>query len=203
VPHGAERWLIFAIVLAVHAALIPLFTVNRTAPLVVPVMTTWIAGVRPTSSRKAESRALMPTIAIARVLVDPADVISALPAPTIHIAAEPNGAAVSVAPQWDDSSAVDESPYARAAGLVPGEGATVVLRMEVLPAGTLGQVIVDGSSGKMQVDLQAVEFARAQHWIAGAVDGTPRSMWIRWAIRLEYQIVAPRWQRRQSTEVNG
>jgi hypothetical protein len=148
-------------------------------------MSTWIAGVRPTLSRKAKADALMPTISIVRVLIDPTDVISALPAPIIRIAAEPNEAAVSVAPQWDDSSAVDITPYAQAAGLLPGEGATVVLRLEVLPDDELGQVFIDTSSGSPHVDEQAARFARAQRWISGIDQGTSTSMWIRWAVRLE------------------
>jgi TonB family protein len=183
--HTAGRWLIFAIALALHAALIPLFSVNRTASVALPIMNTWIVGVEPTSSRKADSDALMPAITVARVLIDPNEVISALPPPIIRIAAEPNGAAVSVAPQWDDSSAVDVRPYAQAAGLLPGEGATVVLRIEVLPDGDIGQVVVDTSGGSAQVDAQAVQFARAQRWISGAEQGVSKSMWMRWAVRLE------------------
>jgi TonB family protein len=75
--------------------------------------------------------------------------------------------------------------FARQAALLPGEGATVVLRIQVLASGDAGEVAVDVSSGSGKVDRAAVDYARTRHWYAGRVNGTPSSMWIRWGVRLQ------------------
>jgi TonB family protein len=67
----------------------------------------------------------------------------------------------------------------------PGEGATVVLRIEVLESGDPGRIEIDASSGSQQVDQAAVDYARIQHWYAGRANGTPRPMWVRWGVRLQ------------------
>jgi TonB family protein len=94
--------------------------------------------------------------------------------------------AATAAPKVDPSYApVDTHSFAMRAGLTPGQGATVVLRIEVRPDGTSGRVIVEVSSGRPQVDAAAVDAARAEHWIPGVVGGEPKAVWIRWGIHLQ------------------
>ena len=96
-----------------------------------------------------------------------------------------NDSATVVAPtlQGDGHSGIQ--PYLQRAGLRRGEGATVVLCIEVLESGDPGRIEIDVSSGSRQVDLAAVDYARIQHWYAARANGTPHSMWIRWGIRLQ------------------
>jgi TonB family protein len=96
-----------------------------------------------------------------------------------------NDSAAVVAPtlQGDGHSGIER--YLQQAGLRPGEGATVVLRIEVLESGDPGRIEIDASSGSRQVDQAAVDYARIQHWYAARANGAPRSMWIRWGVRLQ------------------
>ena len=94
-----------------------------------------------------------------------------------------NGGATVAAPSLKSSVAME--PFARQAALLPGEGATVVLRVEILESGEPGRMFVDTSSGSRQVDDAAMEYARANRWYSGRVDGSAQPMWIRWGIRLQ------------------
>ena len=87
-------------------------------------------------------------------------------------------------PAPDPDVLVDVLPFARLGGLLPGETANVVLRVEVLADGRAGEVAVDVSSGSDQVDHAAVAYAKAIRWLCGAVDGTPETMWVRIGITL-------------------
>jgi hypothetical protein len=80
---------------------------------------------------------------------------------------------------------VDSRPFARAAGLKPGEGVTVVVRIEVLGSGELGRVTVDMSGGSTARDEAAIAYARSLTWIGGLIDGQPATLWLRWGIRLQ------------------
>jgi hypothetical protein len=75
---------------------------------------------------------------------------------------------------------VDPGFYAQEAGLLPREGAFIVLRLEILASGELCAALVDTSRGSAQVDVAAIRFARARHWIAGAAQHSSQSIWIRW-----------------------
>jgi TonB family protein len=103
----------------------------------------------------------------------------------LDVTVERNAAAIVVAPTLQENRNAGIQPYLRRAGLRHGEGATVVLRIEVSEAGAPTRVLVDTSSGSRQIDEAAVEFARAQHWYAGRISGRPHSMWIRWGVRLQ------------------
>lgn len=118
------------------------------------------------------------------VLQDPAEPAIGLPlAPTIRFA-DANPGAVTTAPQPLDSELPDMRPYAQLAGLRPGESAVVVLRVEVLLSGQVGQVEVDVSSGSRQVDEAAMAYARLLAWVPGRFDGTGKTTWVRQGIRL-------------------
>jgi TonB family protein len=90
-----------------------------------------------------------------------------------------------MAPRANEDYPLDPRPYAEQAGLAEGEGATVVLRVEVLDSGLLGRVEVEVSGGRASIDAAAVDFARSTPWVAGCVDGRPLTMWIRWGVRLQ------------------
>lgn len=125
-----------------------------------------------------------PLVSRAMVLQDLSDPVMGLPTPPLIQVSEPNGAAVSVAPQLLDTTPADIAPFARQGGLLPGESAVVVLRIEVLPDGSTGQIQVDISSGSDQVDLAAIEYARLLAWVPGRVHGIEESTWVRQAVRL-------------------
>jgi len=88
-------------------------------------------------------------------------------------------------PPHPETTAVDPKPFAHQAGLQPGHGVTIVLRVEVLGVGQVGQVEVDVSGGAPEVDRAAIAFVRALPWIGGMVNGHPATFWIRWGVRLQ------------------
>jgi TonB family protein len=96
-----------------------------------------------------------------------------------------NGYAAMVAPTLQGDGRSNIQPYFQRTGLSPGQGATVVLRVEVLESGDPGRIEIDGSSGNGQIDAAAVDYARMQHWYAGRVNGAPHSMWIRWGVHFQ------------------
>jgi hypothetical protein len=106
-------------------------------------------------------------------------------APDLDFSVERNDAAHDVAPSLRGDGQSGIEAYVKRAGLSPGQGATVVLRVEVLETGEAGRVIVEVSGGSRPIDEAAVEYAQAQRWYAGRVGGVPRRVWIRWAVHLQ------------------
>jgi TonB family protein len=90
-----------------------------------------------------------------------------------------------IPPRADESYTVDPAPYARQAGLRSGRGATIVMRLLVLPSGRVGDIEIDVSSGSALIDNAAMDYARARHWLTGTADGEPTTLWIRWGVRLQ------------------
>jgi len=125
-----------------------------------------------------------PSIRDVLVLQEPAEKVMSLPAAPVVRFAESNEAAVVVAPQLLDADPPDMAPFARQAGLRPGESAVVVLRVEVLPGGHVGQVEVDVSSGSRQVDEAAVAYVQMLAWVPGRFHGMETSTWVRQGVRL-------------------
>jgi TonB family protein len=105
--------------------------------------------------------------------------------PRIDFTVDRNVNAAMAAPVLDSDAPVDSSIFVQRAALSPGEGATVVFRIEVLEDGSAGQITIDVSSGSAQIDEAALEFARAHRWIPAVVAGIPKAMWIRWSVRLQ------------------
>jgi TonB family protein len=105
--------------------------------------------------------------------------------PAIEVEATRNAGASVAAPTLIGSAPLDMSAYTRQAALLPGEGATVVLRIEVLASGEAGRIEIDTSSGSHQVDEAAITYARTRHWNAGRMNGAAQGMWIRWGVRLQ------------------
>jgi TonB family protein len=103
----------------------------------------------------------------------------------VDVSVARNASAAMVAPTLQGDGRSGIQPYLQQAGLRPGEGATVVLRIEVLDSGDPGRIEIDASSGSQQVDQAAVDYARIQHWYAGRANGAPRPMWVRWGVRLQ------------------
>jgi TonB family protein len=108
-----------------------------------------------------------------------------IPAPLIaYETARAEGATIT-APTLRPDNAVPMAQFIAQAALLPGEGATVVLKIEVLATGDPGRIEVDASSGSRQVDQAAVDYARQHRWYAGRVGDNPDPMWIRWGVRLQ------------------
>jgi len=159
------------------------------------------------STRHAEPSAGMPD-SLVTVLIKPrisdtggdsrgadlSKLIVRIPDPSAAVHIEPvelgffvsrNNAATVAAPSLEGDGHRGIDPYVREAALAPGHGATVVLRIEVLDTGEPGRIEIDVSSGDVQVDRAAVDYARVQRWSAGRITGVPSTMWIRWAVRLQ------------------
>jgi TonB family protein len=105
--------------------------------------------------------------------------------PIIDFDVARNNSAGMAAPTREILTGTDMAPYIKRAALLPGEGATVVLRIEVLVTGDPGRIEIDISSGSQRVDQAAVAYAHTQHWQAGRVNGVRQVMWIRWGVRLQ------------------
>jgi TonB family protein len=124
--------------------------------------------------------------------LDPSELTRVIPRfDTLQVGAEEldysvdrNGSAAMVAPTLAGDGHLG-NPYLQQAGLAQGQGATVVLRIEVLASGDPGRILIETSGGNDQIDQAALGFARTQHWYAGRINGTPRPMWIRWGVRLQ------------------
>jgi TonB family protein len=88
-------------------------------------------------------------------------------------------------PRPADDQPISPREFARRAGVRPGIGATVVLRVEVRGNGAVGQVAVDVSGGTALVDKAAIACVRAMRWVAGQRDGQPQTLWVRWGVRFD------------------
>ena len=79
----------------------------------------------------------------------------------------------------------DSKPFAIQAGLSSGQGATVVLRVEVLDDNEPGRILVEVSGGSAVIDAAAIAYARTMPWIGAVVDGKPVPMEVRYAVHLQ------------------
>jgi periplasmic protein TonB len=108
-----------------------------------------------------------------------------IPLPNIAYDIARNEGATLAAPSLRPDNTVNLQPFIAQAALLPGEGATVVLRIEVLATGEPGRIDIDTSSGSHQVDQAAIDYARQHRWYAGRVGDHAESMWIRWGVLLK------------------
>ena len=166
--------------LLVAWAIVSSTTVSRPSPVLESLTATLIMTNNPARA----SIGPPPLVQNVVVLQDPADPVMSLPVPALKEFGESNGAAVSVAPQLLDREPPDMTPFAKQAGLLPGESAVVVLRIEVLPGGGVGQVQVDVSSGSRQVDEAAMAYVRQLVWLPGRLHGIEENTWVRQGVRL-------------------
>ena len=166
--------------LLVAWAIVSSTTVSRPSPVLESLTTTLIM----TNNSARVSDTPPPLVQHVVVLQDVAMPAMSLPVPPMREFAESNVAAVSVAPQMLDREPPDMAPFARQAGLLPGESAVVVLRVEVVPGGRVGQVEIDVSSGSRQIDAAAMAYAKQRVWLAGRSHGIEESTWVRYGVRL-------------------
>jgi TonB family protein len=89
------------------------------------------------------------------------------------------------APTLKGGNPIDMAPFITQAALLSGEGATVVLRVEILASGEPGRMSIEVSSGSRQVDQAAQDYARQLRWFAGRINENAEAMWIRWSVRLQ------------------
>jgi TonB family protein len=82
----------------------------------------------------------------------------------------------SSAPELARVQLADAEVYAQRAGLPPGHPATVLLVIEVLADGSVGDVSVSRGSGSPAADSAATEYARLLRWTPGTVDHQARAM---------------------------
>jgi TonB family protein len=140
--------------------------------------------IEPTKQTEG-SDAAEPDLARLMVMTDhPLDLTSAALNPFEYSESRSAGTTIS-APTLKGGNPIDMTPFIAQAALLPGEGATVVLRVEVLDTGEPGRMAVDVSSGSRQVDQAAMDYARQLRWFAGRTGEAAQAMWIRWSVRLQ------------------
>ena len=88
------------------------------------------------------------------------------------------------APQLARVQLADADVYAHRAGLPPGQSATVLLVLEMLADGSVGDVSVRRSSGSLAADSAAIEYARLLRWTPGTIDHRAQAMRITFAVAL-------------------
>ncbi|MFL6604624.1 MAG: TonB family protein [Steroidobacteraceae bacterium] len=180
-----KQGMLLAIICALHGTMAWVFEHSRRSTSGEPVSPTLIVTgfVRP----KIEEHPLKLTPDLSRIVVRTDFPLTELHLahPEVDFSVPRNGNALIAAPvlQPDQGSGMDQ--YIREAALLPGEGATVVLRVEVLESGQPGRIEVDGSSGSRQIDRAVVEYARTRRWYAARVGGAPRVTWIRWGVHFQ------------------
>jgi TonB family protein len=76
------------------------------------------------------------------------------------------------------------SLFASRAGLAPGEAKTVVLNLEVLADGSIGQLAVVTSSGDAAVDQEAERYVLSLKWVPGSRNRHAMAMHIMWTVTL-------------------
>ncbi len=96
----------------------------------------------------------------------------------------PGVTAATSAPHPDPADRIDETLFALRAGLMTGESVTIVLRVDVLPDGSIGDVSVQSSSGNPAADLEALALARARRWIPGTLHQHAVAMRIQYVVTL-------------------
>jgi TonB family protein len=177
---------IAAFVFAVHLSVLVLVAMmarpDRHAEI--PVGSVTLMTISPVS-RAAAAR---PRLAIA--LVHPPEIAATLPVvaavPPDDVESMPQQrSARTIPPRPDDLTQMASRAYSDHAGIPHGLGVTVVLRVEIRSTGAVGRVQVDVSGGLRQVDQAAIAYVRSLHWVAGRVDDQPKTLWIRWGVRLE------------------
>jgi protein TonB len=119
------------------------------------------------------------------VLTDHPLDVSAIGPALLDLSTARNSGATMSAPTLKGGTLINMAPYNTQAGLLPGEGATVILRIEVLANGEPGRMAIDVSSGSQQVDTAAMDYARQLRWFAGRTNEKAEAMWIRWSVRLQ------------------
>jgi TonB family protein len=78
----------------------------------------------------------------------------------------------------------DTDLFARRAGLKPGEAMTVVLSVQVLAEGSVGQLSVISSSGNPAMDEEAMSYVLSLRWIPGSHNRHATDMQIAWPVTL-------------------
>ncbi len=181
-----ERVAALATLVGLHVGLFLIFegATHRSEASVEPPDSLITVFIRP-RIREAYEPASVVEPASLRVRLDPQLLALLTTEAAFDYSVPRNDSAAIVAPTLQGEARSGVQPYLQRAGLRPGQGATVVLRIEVLESGDPGRIEVDASSGSGQVDQAAIDYARIQHWYAGRVNGAPRRMWIRWGVHLQ------------------
>src|ERR1700722_11059794 len=184
-PSWTERTAVLVLLVALHIVLFHAFTraTYHAALSVEPPEALITVFVQPRIREASERASVVDPLSL-QLRLNPRLNALADTQPDFDFFVPRNDFATVVAPtlQGDGHSGIQ--PYLQRAGLRHGEGATVVLRIEVLESGDPGRIEIDVSSGSRQVDQAAVDYARIQHWYAARKNGAPHSLWIRWGIRL-------------------
>lgn len=156
-------------------------TVNGPAPASLEHLLVTIVETNNPVRASADSSPKVRNIAVLQDPSDPSMSLTSLPDVQIQ---QENSLSVASSPQLLDSESPPTQSFARQGGLLPGERALVVLRIQVLPDGQAGDVEIDVSSGSDQVDRAARDYARALTWVPARLNNLAESMWIRMGVTL-------------------
>ena len=80
------------------------------------------------------------------------------------------------APRIDPDLSVDIAPYTTRAQLLPGVIATILLRLEIAPDGSVMSAEIVRSNGGDAANAAAIEYAHATRWTPGTIGGEPSAM---------------------------
>lgn len=119
------------------------------------------------------------------VTLDPSSLMTGVSIIPLSYETPPNPGATISAPVIQNVEEISKAPFVREAALLPGESGAVVLRIEVLADGAVGQVDVEVSSGSRQIDAAAVAYVRQLRWNPGRLNGVAQPVWIRWGVTLD------------------
>lgn len=181
-----ERVLLLLLVTTVHVLAILILARFRNLAVETPsTATTPVTVFIQPKLRDSGDNSADSAVSQLTVRVDSLSLRLHIEAPELDFFVSRNEAAGIAAPSLQTDGRTGIERYVREAALLPGEGATVVLRVEVLATGEPGQIEIDTSSGRLQIDQAALDYARTQRWYAGRVNGIPQAMWIRWGVRLQ------------------
>ncbi len=175
---STSRWAILSLVVTGHAGLLAIFLGTLSHDATPPV---FVASAVVKSEAVVELSA--PSLTN-KLLTIPIAVRLSLAMPQIDAAASETDAQNS-APVL--ASVVPEEmrlALAQRAGLHAQEQVTVLLRIEILATGQVGEVVVERSGGTPAMDAAAMDYVRMLHWIAGRRGGEPAACIIRWGVRL-------------------
>jgi TonB family protein len=190
ISHPRFNWSIAAGVAIVHAAVLPgllASPVGAEGRLAIPEDSPVVMAAFIAAERRAYDRVPIPEV----ILESPHVNLNSIR--LIQFESEDWGdisavVASSSAPQLSRFQPVDAAAFARRAGLAPGQVASVVLTVEVLPDGTVGSVEVARGFGDPVVDAAAIAYGRLLRWIPGTRDHRAETMRVSLPVTLVWSV---------------
>ncbi|MEP7246848.1 MAG: TonB family protein [Gammaproteobacteria bacterium] len=184
------RVLVALAVLVAHACAIGIclitgdFDSNR--PVEAPARTAVLVQI--TGQAESQDTAPLPDVALVSVMLRERNLVS-LRFEDLDAGDVAGVIGKSSVPRLSRMQSVDVADFARRAGVRPGDPMTVVLTIEVLQNGSVGEVQLVRSCGTLSADSAAVDYARSLQWTPATFDGVARRVRIRFPVVLSIESV--------------